>query len=294
MPPRVLITGGSGFIGQHIAEKFLREGRAVTIFDVKEPNRPALRKHFVQGDALDLAAVRHALRGEPDIIHLVGLADFGVAQKDPHRSFVLNVQSLETMLEACRLGSARKIVFPSSAAVYGTTEDLPIRERAPVQPTNIYSWHKVVCEDLLRGYAANYGIPHVTLRLFNVYGMENKGVIDYFLAKAKKGEAIHSFGARQYRDFVYAGDVADAMYRAIVYDKATNRVVNIGSGHGTQIREILDLVCDLVPGAKWTEKKAEFSMYDSIADISLARILLDFRPRAGLEAIRDVIRKEML
>ncbi|MCX5842752.1 MAG: hypothetical protein NT022_03195, partial [Deltaproteobacteria bacterium] len=105
---------------------------------------------------------------------------------------------------------------------------------------------------------------------------------------------IESFGPYQYRDFVYAGDVVDAVYHAVAYDKAVNRKINIGSGKGIQIREILNIVCEIFPDAKWIEKKADFNMYDSIADITLARILLDFNPHDSREFMKKIIIEEMI
>lgn len=290
---KVIITGGSGFIGQHLARKFLDKGHHVKIFDINEPTEEDLIPHFIKGDIFDIESLEKSLAGYDVVIHLVGLADAGVAQKDPRKSFQLNIVSLRNVLEVIR-GSDVKLIFPSSAAVYGITEELPIKETFPPKPTNIYSWHKYLCEELLKGYHANYQVDYVILRFFNVYGRGNKGVIDIFLEKAKKGEVIESYGAHQYRDFVYAGDLTEALYNATLYDKINNRTVNIGSGKGIQILEILDMVCEMFPQAKWVSKKAQFTMYDSIADITLASILIDFKPHDTKEFMKEIIKKEMV
>jgi nucleoside-diphosphate-sugar epimerase len=119
-------------------------------------------------------------------------------------------------------------------------------------------------------------------------------VIDVFLRMAKRGETIKSFGPHQYRDFIYANDVAEAFFKSAMYEKAENRIINIGSGKGVQIREILDLVCELYPDAKWVHEKKDFPMYDSIADITLASILLDFKPHTSMEFMKKVVREEMM
>jgi nucleoside-diphosphate-sugar epimerase len=147
---------------------------------------------------------------------------------------------------------------------------------------------------MIQSYQKNYGINYVILRFFNVYGTGNEGVIGIFIDKAKNGETIESYGPFQYRDFVYAGDVAEAVYRAVAYEKSINRIINIGSGKGIQIRDILNMICDIFPNAKWKEKPANFIMYDSIADITLARILLDFEPRNSKEFMKSVIENEMI
>lgn len=291
----ILITGGSGFVGSHMVKKFSENNNTVTIFDIIEPKFP-LNTHtsYIKGDIFDLSSLQKVVEKNDVVVHLVGLADSNVAQKNPMKSFHLNVLSLQNTLEACRISGNKKIVFPSSAAIYGITEDLPIKENFTHQPTNIYSWHKILCEKMVQSYQKNYGINYVILRFFNVYGKGNEGVIGIFIDKAKRGETIESFGPYQYRDFIYAGDVANAIYMAVAHDKATNRIINIGSGKGVQIREILDLVCEFYPNAKWIERKADFTMYDSISDVTLARILLDFHPHSSPEFMKNIIKNEMI
>lgn len=288
---RILIIGGSGFIGQHLARRFIEGEQDVYIYDIQEPS---MSVETIIGDIFDTGKLKTAVEKSDVIIHLVGRADAGVAQKEPAQSFKLNVESTHSVLEACRLFGGKTLIFPSSAAVYGITEELPIKESLPLKPTNIYSWHKYLCERLIRAYHDNFGLNFVILRLFNVYGEGNQGVINLFIEKAKKGELIESFGPYQYRDFVYTGDVAEAIYRAVTYEKATNKVINIGSGQGVQIRGILDLVCEIFPKAKWVEKKAGFTMYDSIADVTLAKILLDFKPHTSTDFMKKIIMEEMV
>ena len=288
---RVLITGGSGFIGRHLTRRFVEDGQDIYVYDTQPPS---ISDKTIIGEIFDFEKLKAAVKECDVLIHLVGLADAGIAQKEPAQSFRLNVESLQSVLEACRVCGGKKLIFPSSAVVYGITEDLPIKESFPLKPTNIYSWHKYLCEKLIRAYHDNFGLNFVILRLFNVYGEGNKGVIGLFVEKARRGEVIESFGPYQYRDFIYAGDVAEALYRAAIYEKATNRIINIGSGKGTQIREVFDLLCEMFPQAKWTKIERRFPMYDSIADITLAKILLDFEPQTSREFMKKVILEEMV
>lgn len=285
---RIIITGGAGFLGDHLLSKFRASGSDAFIYDPRSPTLP----EGTTGDVFNEEELNHAIKGCQCVIHLAGLADAGIAQNEPLKSFQLNVASLQVVLEACRVHGVKKIVFPSSAAVYGVAEDLPIKEGFPLKPTNIYSWHKCMCESLLKAYYDNFGMDHVILRMFNVYGRGNKGVVSVFIEKAKRGEVIESFGSEQYRDMVYAGDVVDALYKAATSDKANNRIINIGSGQGTQISTILNMVCGNLPGAKWVSIKAPFTRYDSIADITLAKILLDFEPR-GKDFLKGFIEEEI-
>lgn len=294
-PRNVLITGGSGFIGSHIVKRFSEQNCHITLFDIHKPQFNLTKNvTFIRGNILEVESLQESVESADTIIHLVGLADAGIAQNNPMKSFNLNILSLQNILELCRIYNGKKVVFPSSAAVYGITEDLPIKENFPQRPTNVYSWHKYLCEKMILSYEKNYGLKYVILRLFNVFGKGNEGVIGIFLEKAKKGEMIDSYGPYQYRDFIYSGDVAEAVYRAVAYEKAVNRIINIGSGKGIQIRDILDVVCEIYPKATWQELQAEFIMYDSIADITLAKILLDFEPHHGPNFFKSVIINEMI
>lgn len=291
----VLIAGGCGFIGEYIIKKFHSNGYNTTVLDLERPPYPLVSTcTFIKCDVLkDKEIVREAVRSSESVIHLIGLASSSIAQQDPMKSFKLNLESLQIILDACREFN-KKIIFPSSATVYGMSDELPIRELTPVKPLGIYAWHKYLCEQMIKSYQQNYGVKYVILRLFNVYGKGNAGVIGIFINKAKKGEVIESFGPFQYRDFIYAGDVASAFYTASVYTKAMNRVINIGSGHGYQIKDILNIVNEIFPDMKWTEKEANFDIYDSIADITAANILLDLKPNTTKEFMKSIMIKEMI
>ena len=289
---RVLITGGAGFIGQSLVKEFEKAGHYFCVFDVKCPT--STRAKYIKSDIFDFEKLADAVKNHDIIIHLVGLADARAAQKEPAKSFKLNVASLQNVLEACRISGNKKLVFPSSAAVYGVTKTLPVREDFTPNPTNVYSWHKYVCENMMRCYHDNFGLEYVILRLFNVYGKGNKGVIELFLRKAARGEIIKGFGLHQYRDFVYAGDVAEAFYKSAVYKKANNRIINIGSGKGTQIEEVLEGICEIYPATKWIQEEGNFVLYDSIADVTLAKKLLNYRPHASKEFMKKTIMEEMI
>lgn len=289
---RVLITGAAGFVGQSLVKKFTTVHHEVSVYDINKPHITPRR--YIKGDIFDLEKLKEVVEEHDVIIHLVGLPHAGIAQRDPIKSFRLNVLSLQNVLEACRPHHNKKLLFPSSAAIYGITEELPIKEHLRPNPTSIYSWHKYICEEMIRAYHDNFGLEYVILRLFNVYGKGSRGVINRFIETAAKGETIESFGPYQYRDFVYARDVAQAFYKSAIYEKAKNKIINIGSGKGTQIREILDLVHEIYPSTKWVYTKKEFVMYDSIADITLAKILLDYKPHTSKEFMKKIILEEII
>ena len=279
---KVLITGGAGFIGQHIKDKLLEAQCEVEIYDICD-KRSVFNFH----------GLKKAVEYNDRIIHLVGFPDANKAQKEPMQSFYLNIRALQYVLEACRIYDNKRIVFPSSAAVYGVTTCTPINETHQINLSSIYSWHKHICEEMIEAYHYNYGIDYTILRLFNVYGKGNKGVINTFIEKAKNGETIKVFGADQTRDFVYASDVANAFYNSLVNEEANNKIINIGSGEGTTIREILSWINEIYP-CSVTYEPSPLIEYDSIADISLAKALLDFSPKIVKSFIKETVRSEML
>lgn len=291
---KVLITGGAGFIGQALVKRFEKVGHDVCVFDLESPELAGGK--YIRCDVFDFEKLRDAVRRHDIIIHLVGLANARAAQKEPAKSFKLNVASLQNVLEACRVdGGDKKLIFPSSAAVYGITHTLPVREDFTPHPLNVYSWHKHMCEKMVHCYHENYGLEYIISRLFNVYGRGSKGVIELFLSKAARGEIIESFGLDQYRDFVYAGDVAEAFYQSAMTRKASNRIINVGSGKGTQIKEILELLRKFYPDLKWVHRKEKerVILYDSIADITLAKMLFDYKPHASKKFMEKIIAEEM-
>ncbi len=287
----ILIVGGSGFIGSHVTKHLRAFGQEVTIFDVRPPPDHE-DVTFVKGDVFDQSKLQRVVDGKDTIIDLVGLADIGECQRDPHGSFRLNVESLSLLLEAARKGAVRNVVFPSSAAVYGKVETVPIDETAIPNPSTVYGWHKWMAELSLKASRQSYGIAYIILRLFNVIGRGNTGVIHHYVKKALSGEPIRGFGRDQLRDFVEAKDVAVAFHLAATQSDVTNKVINIGSGEGLSIAEVVSLIQDQIPGTVVEfEEKPGYIPYHSVADIALAKKLLTFRPTPARQSVRSLIQE---
>ena len=279
---QVLVTGGSGFIGSHVCARLAGMGVGYKNYDIK-----------CGDDVFNIDSLSQAINGADVIIHLVAESDTQTCQSNPMRSFNLNLAALQSVLVLCRNFYNKKLVYPSTAAVYGIQDDLPIKESAPLRPNNIYSHHKLLCERMIQVHQEHYGLEYVILRLFNVYGKGVKQVFNRFVAAAGRREVFRAFGVSQYRDFVWTGDVADALCQAALSDKAKNKIVNIGSGRGEQIRSILDMIKEVCPGAEWCEERGNVPLYDSIADITKAGLLLDYKPHSGRDFMMKVIREEI-
>ncbi len=274
----IAIIGGAGFIGQYVSRRLAEQGQDVTVLDVK-PGRKRRGVRTVSGDAFDEEALRQVLQGKDTVVDLVGLADIGECQRNPALSFHLNVVSLARVLEMARSTGVRRFVFPSSAAVYGKVETVPIDETTLPNPSTIYGWHKLMAEQCTKGYRQNYGLRYVILRLFNVIGEGNAGVIDEFVARALTEGRIRGFGRDQLRDFIHAEDVAQAFFLAATHPDVVDKVINVGTGEGVRIADLAETVRRELPKTEVTfEEKPEYIPYHSVADITLARSLLNFNP----------------
>lgn len=294
---KVLVTGGGGFVGAYIVEDLLRADVGTRVYDICQGETGAFSPHleYIHGDIFDLECLHRAFQGIDCVIHLVGVGDAHLAESDPGRSFRLNVLSLLNVLEACRIHQTRRLLFPSSAAVYGRTEKIPVSEHAPIRPTGAYGRQKWLCEQLIRAYGHAFGVRYTILRLFNAFGKGNKNILHHCVRAAKEGRPIEVFGIDQLRDFIFIGDVARAFRLAALSHRLDDQTINVGTGRGWKIRSVVEIVQRLFPHleVRFVEKE-DFLPYDSVADGTRMRSLLGFT--AGVceasfeQAIREIAR----
>ncbi len=240
-----LVTGGAGFIGSHIVEALVAEGRRVVVLDDLSTGRRenlaavADRIEFIEGDIRDAETCRRAAAGCDGVFHEAALVSVPESVENPRRNHEVNVTGLFNILEAARAQGVRRIVFASSAAVYGAADSAaePLREDQPVRPISPYAFAKWMGENYLRLYCDAYGLQAAALRYFNVYGPRQRpdsmysGVISIFHERARKGEPVLINGdGGQTRDFIEVRDVVRANLLAMngsepfgVYNAATGR-----------------------------------------------------------------------
>ena len=256
----VLVTGAAGYIGSVVVERLLVQGHVVAAFDdLSQGHRAAVPAGagFFEGDLRDrarLAEVMSTVR--PDAVaHLAAEALVGESMTEPAKFFEVNVTGGLNLLDAMRAAGVRRLVFSSTAAVYGEPEEIPIREDAPLRPVNAYGASKLAFERALPWYASAYGLRHVSLRYFNACGatvergehhVPETHLIAILLEVALGlRPEIRLFGSDYdtpdgtcIRDYVHVGDIADAHLLALDrIDRIESGAFNLGNGAGFSNRE---------------------------------------------------------
>jgi UDP-glucose 4-epimerase len=253
----ILVTGVAGFIGSHTADQLLATGHTVAGADNFRTGRrenlanalPSSRFTLHEVDVTTPGAVAGLVaRIRPDaIVHLAALVSVQESISDPALNFRLNVEATQHVAEAARLHGVNRIVFASSAAVYGEAADRPVRESAEKKPISPYGAAKLASEALLLGHAATFRLTVRCHRYFNVYGPRQdpaspySGVISVFERRYREGKRITIYGdGRQVRDFVSVHDVARANVLAATKPGIASGVANICTGRSTSLLELVE------------------------------------------------------
>jgi UDP-arabinose 4-epimerase len=264
---RVLVTGGAGFIGSHTCKSLAAGGFEPIVYDnLVTGHRWAVRwGPFVEGDIRDTDRLTDTFRRyDPQaVVHFAASAYVGESVEDPAKYYSNNVAGSLSLLEACRSVQAMRIVFSSSCATYGIPADLPIRETTPQNPISPYGRSKLMVEQILSDYAAAYDLRYVSLRYFNACGADPEGELreDHepethlipraLLCASGRLDHLALFGDDHattdgtcVRDYIHVTDLARAHVQAVGYliDGKPSLAVNLGSGKGTSIREVLDAI----------------------------------------------------
>jgi UDP-glucose 4-epimerase len=260
---RILVTGAAGFIGSHTVDCLLDMGVSVVGIDnLRTGSRENLiyasrhaNFHFVESSVTDVDALDEVIQAsKPDaIIHLAALVSVQDSVRNTALNFELNISATHTLAECARRHGIRKIVFASSAAVYGATAGLPIREDAEKKPISPYGAAKLASEAILLGHSAAFGFSVSLPRYFNVYGPRQNpgspysGVIALFLDRLKNRQPLTIYGdGRQTRDFISVKDVARA--NAFAVTSTHSGPLNICTGNATSISDLATMLSRLFPG----------------------------------------------
>jgi UDP-glucose-4-epimerase GalE len=276
-PPRVLVTGGAGYIGSHTCKALSRAGGKVVVFDsFVAGHRAAVRfGEFVEGDITDLHAVRAALRRHEisSVVHFAALLDVAESVREPDRYYRNNVGGALTVLEAMAAESVSAFVFSSTCATYGEPIETPIRETHPQRPINSYGETKLAVERALPHFERAFGLRWAALRYFNAAGADPEGelgedhtpeihLIPRALEAAAGGRQLEVFGddyptpdGTCLRDYVHVSDLADAHVQALeaIVETGRSGAYNLGTGRPHSVRDVIGAV-ERVTGqtVKWS------------------------------------------
>jgi len=255
----VLVTGGCGFIGSHLAEALVQRGYKVRILDNlstgKLENIATLNPQNIEvlvGDVADFSTVDAAVQGCEYVFHQAAIASVTKSINDPIGSSNVNYRGTLNVLEAARKHSIHRVIFAGSAAAYGDEPTLPKTESIPANPITPYGVDKLASELLGHFYARTLGVEFVCLRYFNVFGLRQdpsspySGVISIFCDRIRQGLAPIIYGdGFQSRDFVHVSDVVAANLIVMGHPKATARTFNVGRGVATSLLQIVQILNDL-------------------------------------------------
>jgi UDP-glucose 4-epimerase len=248
---RILVTGGAGFIGFHLCKKLSGFTSNLTIYDnlssgKMENVKQTPKAHFVKADILNPKKL--AAQEKADLIyHLAAQVVVPYSMENPVEDFETNARGTLNVLEKARKDDAR-LVFASSAAVYGNTTKLPTPESYGFNPASCYGLSKVVGEQYCNMYSKQYGLDITIVRFANVYGPRCHGVIPDFLDKISRNpEKLEIIGTgQQSRDFVHVSDVVEALTLAAVSEEAKGKTLNIGFGKTTKIIDIAKMILKIL------------------------------------------------
>lgn len=292
---RVLITGGAGFIGSHLAHYLYSQGHYVRVLDDMtsgDPDRVHPEVYTKRGDVRDIPTLWSLLQGVDVVYHLAALVSVPASILYPRDYNDVNVGGTVALLEACRDVGVGRVVLASSATIYGDQPSQPIHESALPAPAAPYAVTKMAAEQYLFIMGKLVGFEAVSLRIFNAYGPgqplppTHGPVIPYLMQQvAQNGSAIIFGDGGQTRDFVYIDDVVHALAAAGVAPDIDRQIINIGSGQETSINQAAAAIGKVVGKRPRLLHNREKSGGTArlVADISKAQLLLGYRPRVQLE-----------
>ncbi|MFJ2286204.1 NAD-dependent epimerase/dehydratase family protein [Pseudomonas iridis] len=256
----ILITGGAGFIGSHLTDALLAKGYAVRILDDlstgKRSNLPQENPYveFVEGDVANAALVAQVMIGCRAVVHLAAVASVQASVDDPVRTHQSNFIGSLNVCEAMRQAEVKRVVFASSAAVYGNNgEGQAIDEETPKAPLTPYASDKLASEYYFDFYRRQHALEPVVFRFFNIFGPRQdpsspySGVISIFSERAHKGLPITVFGdGEQTRDFVYVEDLVKVLVQAIEAPQVEVGAINVGMNQATTLNQMLETLAEVV------------------------------------------------
>ncbi|MDQ3735189.1 MAG: NAD-dependent epimerase/dehydratase family protein [Actinomycetota bacterium] len=311
MPSTVFVTGGAGFIGLHVLPMLLDRGHKVRVFDnmfrgAREDLAPFLATgdvELIDQDVRYGGAVHAAMQGCQDVIHLAAVS-INKSQADPHESIDVNMVGSNNVFAAAAAHGVRRVVYASSASVYGDPESLPMLEDDRLRPLTPYCISKLAGEHLADFYRRRSSFSWIGLRFFNVYGPGQKptayytSVINHFVKRLRAGEApVIDGNGEQSMDFIHVHDIARSVIMSLdAPDERANIAINIGTGIDTSVADLARILI----AAVGMDVEPQFNPREVLvarraADITRARQVLGWAPTIDVETgMKELVDSEIV
>jgi UDP-glucose 4-epimerase len=307
---RYLVTGGAGFIGSHIVHTLLSQGADVRVLDNfstgKRENLSDLGERFdgsrfevQEGDVRDPAALKLAVRDVDVVFHEAAFVSVPESMEKPQECFDVNVAATVGLFEAAKSADVRRVVVASSAAVYGESDALPLKERTSTQSLSPYAASKRTNEIYAQLYTKAFGLDVVMLRYFNVYGPRQRpdsmyaAAVPILVQRLLDGEPVTVYGdGRQTRDLINVRDVVRANLVASEHPNAPGQVFNVCTGQETRLLDLLEVLFDLfpeVPEPIFVEPRAG-DIYRSVGSPDFTSQTIEFHAEISLnEGLKEMV-----
>jgi UDP-glucose 4-epimerase len=302
---KVLILGGNGFIGSHLADRLLASGCKVSVFDrqMELYRAPLPKVDYFIGDFGNRAMLASALKNIDIVFHLISTTKPNTSNADPVFDVLSNVVETIYLLEQCVKESTQKVVFISTGgAIYGTPSSLPVSEDCPTNPESSYGIVKLAIEKYMALFHRLYGLEYVIVRPSNAYGMRvdpfgGQGIVPVALGRIVRGQAVEIWGdGEAVKDYIYIDDLIDAIYQA-AFRQTTSRIFNLGSGIGCSVNELVRIIAEVTKSQfdVMHSPRATHDVPKIILDITRAKRDLDWEPitpiRVGIEKTWNFIKE---
>jgi UDP-glucuronate 4-epimerase len=298
----ILITGGAGFIGSHLAEALLADGHRVTIIDdfnayyapaIKRANIAPFRDRVTvhETDIRDAVAVERIFAdGKFDtVVHLAARAGVRPSISDPKLYVTTNIDGTFNLLDACRYHGVRHFLFASSSSVYGVNKKVPFAESDPITRTiSPYAATKLASEQICSNYAHLFGMRVMCLRFFTVYGPRQRPdlAINRFTRNILAGQAIQRYGdGSSRRDYTYIADIVAGIQAALTYNQSDFEIINLGGSQTTTLNELIETLEEIIGKKALIEPLPDQpgDVPQTSADVTRAKDLLHWQPQTSLQ-----------
>ena len=294
-----LVTGAAGFIGSHLVDALLQQGLQVMGLDNlttgNKTNLTTALEHkafqLIEGDIREAGAVRQACKNTEFVFHLAAVTKAAESVRNPQKYHDINVEGTRIVLTEAVNAKVNRILFTSSAAVYGTPETVPTPEDVTLNPLSPYGVSKIEGEKICQAISAKHGICIPQLRFFNIYGPRQSseteaGVISIFLERSQQGLPLIIYDdGHQTRDFIYIEDVIQAYLQTATLEEVPSVPINVGTGIPVSILELAEEIRRQVPSCSSEiqfEAPRAGDIYHSYANIERMQQVLQFTPQIKL------------